>query len=371
MNARGTPGRLLVSLASLVLLAGCASGASPTAPPASPTPTSAPSAAVATPTPAPTPTATPALTPGVVVTSDVAYESANPVLVPGVLDVYAPATAGPWPVVVMFHPLPSEVSKGSLAEPARRVADLGFVVLVPAWGHPTDGRYGSAGGAPTYDQLLAQNSEAAFAVAFAWARAAECGGDPATMIVFGWSAGAMVGAMVAFARPEPSAGCLAGTTLGAIDALITWEGDWILSNPALGWDGLLAADPRLLANDTPWPYLTQDKDLKVVMLVSDHPGAQFERKVSDPRVADSFFSVRDPSGVLHRQLEASGALADGIFDFGDGQWLLFSALQAQGNPVSLDVMPGSTHYTLSDAGWKVFLAAFPKAAAPDRGQPTP
>ena len=133
-------------------------------------------------------------------------------------------------------------------------------------------------------------------MAFARARAAEYGGDPATMIVFGWSGGAMVGAMVAFARPEPSTGCLAGTTLGAIDALITWEGDWLLSNPALGWDGLLAADPRLLANDTPWPYLAQDKDLKVVMLVSDHPGAQLERKVSDPGVADSFFAVRDPSG---------------------------------------------------------------------------
>jgi dienelactone hydrolase len=359
MSIRGTAGRLLVGLASLAVLAGCASGASPTPTPEASTTTAAPTA-----TPA-APTATPAATPSVVATSDVAYESANPVLMPGVLDVYAPARAGPWPVVVMFHPLPSEVSKDSLAEPARRVADLGFVVLVPAWGHPSDGRYGSAGGAPTYDQLVAQNSEAACAVAFARAHAAEYGGDPATMIVFGWSAGAMVGVMVTFARPEPSAGCLAGTTLGVIDALITWEGDWILSNPALGWDGLLAADPRLLANDTPWPYLTQDKDLKVVMLVSDHPGAEFERKVSDPGVADSFFSVRDPSGVLRGLLEASGALADGIFDFGDGQRLLFSALQAQGNPVSLDVMPGSTHYTLSDAGWKVFVAAFGKAVAQD------
>jgi dienelactone hydrolase len=361
MNASPPTGRLLVGLTVVALLGGCASGTGPTM-----TPTSAsPSSGAATPAPIVAAAATPAPTPGVVVTSDVAYESGNPVLAPGVLDVYAPAKAGPWPVVVMFHPLPSEVSKDSLAEPARRVADLGFVVLVPARGHASDGRYGSAGGAPTYDQLLAQNSQAACAVGFARAHAAEYGGDPATMIVFGWSAGAMVGAMVAFARPEPSAGCLAGTTLGAIDALITWEGDWILSNPALGWDGLLAADPRLLANDTPWPHLAQDNDLKVVMLVSDHPGAQFERKVSDPGVADSFFAVRDPSGVLRGQLEASGALVDGLFDFGDGQRLLFSALQAQGNPISLDVMPGSTHYTLSDAGWKVLLAAFGKAVAQD------
>jgi hypothetical protein len=47
------------------------------------------------------------------------------------------------------------------------------------------------------------------------------------------------------------------------------------------------------------------------------------------------------------------------------QQLFYSILQANGNPVSLDVMPGSNHIFLSDEGWKVFLAAFPKAAAQD------
>lgn len=32
-------------------------------------------------------------------------------------------------------------------------------------------------------------------------------------------------------------------------------------------------------------------------------------------------------------------------------------------PVTLDVMPGSTHEHVAGAGWDVFLAAFPKAAA--------
>ena len=77
------------------------------------------------------------------------------------------------------------------------------------------------------------------------------------------------------------------------------------------------------------------------------------------------FAARDPSGDLRRQLEANGALADGILDFAEAQQLLFSVLKAQGNPVSLDVMPDSTHTYLSGAGWKVFLAAFPKAAAKD------
>jgi len=38
-------------------------------------------------------------------------------------------------------------------------------------------------------------------------------------------------------------------------------------------------------------------------------------------------------------------------------------LREQGNPVSPDIMPRSTHLTLSDAGWRVFLEAFEKAAA--------
>ena len=173
--------------------------------------------------------------------------------------------------------------------------------------------------------------------------------------------------MVAFARPEPTAGCLGGTSLGAIDALVTWEGNWLLSvtTPRVDWDGLLAADPTIMDDITPWTHLAEHKDLRVVMLVSDKPGDFFEREVGDPWAADSWLAVRDPSGDLRRQLEANGAFADGTLDFVEVQQLLFSVLQAQGNPVSLDVMPGSRHDYLGSEGWQVFLAAFPKAAAQD------
>jgi hypothetical protein len=87
--------------------------------------------------------------------------------------------------------------------------------------------------------------------------------------------------------------------------------------------------------------------------------------VGDPWAADSWLAVRDPSGDLRRRLEASGAFADGTLDFVEVQQLLFSVLKAQGNPVSLDVMPDSVHDHLGTAGWPVFLAAFPKAAAKD------
>jgi acetyl esterase/lipase len=323
MREHRSMGRLLVGLAVVVLLAGCAS--SP---------------------------------PTVTETLNVAYESANPVLVPGVLDVYAPTKAGPWPVVVMFHGGPPP-HKEALSTHARRVADLGFVVFNATWG----------AGAPipeTYEEALPITSQAACAVEFARAHAAEYGGDPATMIVFGHSQGAsFIAAMIAFAHPQASAGCLGSTTPGAIDALVTWDGDWLLQPTNIDWDRRLAADPKFLDALTPLKHLADHKDLKVVMLVSEQPIRRADRPLPDPEAADAFFAPRDPTGALRRQLEANGALADGNLDLGEAQELLFSVLEAQGSPVSLDVLPGSTHISLSDAGWKVFLAAFPKAAAQD------
>lgn len=345
----GMAGRPLAGLALLAVLGGCASGASPTPGPETP-------AAAAAGTSRPTGS--------VVETSNVAFESANPVLEPGELDAYAPAKPGAWPVVVMFHGAPGgdpRMDRSALSEHARRVADLGFVVFNASWGHVP----GASGAAPTSDELQAVQSQAACAVEFARAHAAEYGGDASTMIVFGHSGGAHAAAMATFARPEPTAGCPGGATLGPIDVLVTWEGNWLLSVNYPDWDIALAADPTVMEAVTPWSYLADHKDQKVVMLVSEHPGSVFLREVGDPWAADSWLAVRDPSGALRKRLEKAGAFADGTLDFVEVQQLLYSVLKTQGNPVSLDTMPGSTHTYLSDAGWKVFLAAFPKAAQRD------
>lgn len=341
MNALdNTAGRVLAGLAGLVLIGGCATGTGP-------------SVAAGTATPRPTPS--------VLVTRNVAYEASNSLLVPGELDVYSPVSAGPWPVVVMLHGGPSDdqrADRGYLGEHARRVADLGFVVFNTSWGA------GMPAGAPTYDLFLATGSQAACAVEFARAKAAEYGGDPATLILFGHSAGASTASIVAFARAEPSPGCLEDATLGAIDALVTWDGEWLAQTTYFGWDEQIAADPRVFDALTPWTDLPKHSDLKVVMLSEAKPNADsnYERPLPDEAAMDAFFGRRDPSGALRAQLEASGALADGVLDLLEAQQLLFSILEAQGNPVSLDLMPDTNHTTIGFDGWPVFLAAFSKAA---------
>jgi acetyl esterase/lipase len=293
------------------------------------------------------------------VTRDLLYESADPVLTPDAVDVYAPTMAGRWPVVVMFHGAPGgspESDRADLGEEARRVAQLGFVVFSASWGHSP-----AAVDMSWYDGGLALGAQGACAVEFARMHAAAYGGDPATMIVFGHSGGGTPAAMVAFARPKPTAGCLGGATLGGISALVTWEGNWVLSPTYPDWNAIVAEDPRVMDLYTPWKYLPDHKDLKVVILVSENPGSQYEREVGDAWAADSWLAARDPSGDLRRRLQADGALADGTIGQADMQQLLYSVLKAQGNPVSLDVMPGSTHIALSNAGGDVFLAAFSKA----------
>jgi dienelactone hydrolase len=341
MNALdNTAGRVLAGLAVLALIGGCATGAGP-------------SVAAGTATPRPTPS--------VVVTRNVAYEASNPLLVPAELDVYSPVRAGPWPVVVMLHGGPSDdqrSNRGYLGEHARRVADLGFVVFNTSWGA------GMPAGAPTYDLLLATGSQAACAVEYARENAAEYGGDPATLILFGHSAGASTASIVAFHRPQPPSGCLGATTLGEIDALVTWDGEWLAQTTYFGWDERIAADQRVFDALSPWAYLAAHRDLRVVMLSEAKPNADYnyERPLPDEAAMDAFFGPRDPSGALRAQLEANGALADGVLDLLEAQQLLFSILEAQGNPVSLDLMPDTNHTTIGFDGWPVFLAAFSKAA---------
>jgi acetyl esterase/lipase len=352
MKLTTSAARLGAGAAILAVLAGCAgTGAPSTAIPATPTPSAAPTAD-ATLAPTPDPTATQA---AVKTTRDVAFESANKVLVPGVLDVYAPPAGGPWPVVVMFHGTPWEVSKEFLAEHAARVAERGFVVFDADWGHTV----GSPAYIDVYAYATASNTQAACAVAFARSRAADYGGDPAKVIVFGHSGGSNVGSVVSFGGAQPSKGCLADGQVGKVDAFVTWEGDFLLAPEE---SQILEADRRVMDQMTPWSVLANRPDLPVAMLLSENPGPQVRGPLPAAAVP-GYLALRDKDGTLARLVEKTGVFTDEEISVADMMRVLYQALREQGNPVSLDIMPGSTHLTLGDEGWQVFLAAFEKAAA--------
>lgn len=323
---------------------------------ASPSPSVPPSTAPSPePSLEPTPTVGPTATPGVETRAETNVDFGNdPLMAPGVLDVFAPVAPGPWPVAVMFHG--GGMTKSYLGPHAQKVAQRGYVVFVP--------NHGFSGGA-AYDALLpseqeeASTAQAACAVAFAAQEAPKYGGDPAWIAVFGHSAGANEAAMVTFKNPEPSAGCFADTRATA-NVLIAWEGDWLMAGTPSFWDPIQAADPAMFDAITPWAHITSRPELKVIVLESENNG--LGRNAEDALGPDGWLTVRDPTGAFTAAFLAMGAFDDDYLSLHEWQTLLANRLEESGNLVSYDVMPGSRHDSLSDAGWVVFLDAFRRAA---------
>lgn len=305
----------------------------------------------------PTPTVGPTATPGRETRSEKDIVSGeDPLMAPGVLDVYWPVAPGPWPVAVMFHG-GGGVTKSYLSSHAEKVAQLGYVVFVPSQGF--------SGGA-AYDALLpheqeeASGAQSACAVAFAAQEAPRYGGDPTWITVFGHSAGASEAAKVAFMNPEPSAGCFADTRAEA-DVLIAWEGDWLMAGTPSFWDPIHAADPAEFDAITPWAHIASRPELQVIILESENNG--LGRDAKDALGPDGWLTVRDPGGAFTAAFQAMGAFDDGNITLHESQTLFANRLEESGNLVSFDIMPGSTHEYLSPAGWEVFLDAFRRAAA--------
>ena len=331
-----------------------AASPSPSVPPSS-EPTLAPTVE---PSLQPTPTVGPTDTPGLETLSekDIAFGH-DQLMAPGVLDVYRPVEPGPWPVAVMFHG-GGGVTKSYLSSHAERVAQLGYVVFVPNQGFSGGAAYAAL---LPHEQDAASGAQSACAVAFAAREAPKYGGDPKRITVFGHSAGANEAAKVAFMKPEPSAGCLADARKDA-DVLITWEGDWLMAGTPSFWDPIQAKDPAEFDAITPWAHIASRPELRVIMLESENPGIP-GRDARDALGPDGWLTVRDASGALTAGLQAMGAFDDDDISYHEQQTLLADRLKESGNLVSFDIMPGSTHESLSPAGWEVFLDAFRRAAA--------
>ncbi len=338
-------------VASALVAAGCGAGGGATPAPASDSPAPVASAApTATPTEAPTPEPIPAAG---LVAADIEYETAEPLLAARALDVYAPTAPGPWPVVVMFHGGAGILTKDYLAGWAQDVAAEGYVVFVPAWGLGSP----AAQKVPRSEWLAANGRQAACSVAYARSHAAEYGGDPSTLVLFGHSAGANTASVLAFNRPTPSEGCPGGDELGPISSLVTFEGDWLFMDSM--WHQVIPDDPAVLSEGTPWNGLEEHADLPVVMLVSEGSGGVTDPPLGDPPV--DLATERDPV-ALRAALRT--ALTDGEDgDIGQEQAVLYTALKANGNPVSLSELPGANHDSIGLSGRPALLAAIDEAAA--------
>ena len=119
-------------------------------------------------------------------------------------------------------------------------------MFVPAWGLGSP----AAQKVPRSEWLAANGRQAACSVAYARSHAAEYGGDPSTLVLFGHSAGANTASVLAFNRPTPSEGCPGGDELGPISSLVTFEGDWLFMDSM--WHQVIPDDPAVLSEGTPW-----------------------------------------------------------------------------------------------------------------------
>jgi len=260
------------------------------------------------------------------------------------LDVYRPTEGGPWPIVVMIHG--GGVTGEWLHDWASAVAEQGAVVFVPTW---------RLYFFPTVEELRAEfqreAGQVACAALFARAEAEAYGGDRSNLTIFGHSAGANMGSVIAFGDPTIPKGCVARSGSVVPENLVLFEGDFLLMEHGMFdfWSWLLQADPGVLQDVTPWSYLGKAVTFPTRLFVSDIGGKTYmkERLGGDPWAEDSWLALRDPTGELRLELQALGAFEDGWLDLMEVHALLQHHLNALGSEASLDVFPDSNHGILS------------------------
>lgn len=270
---------------------------------------------------------------------------------PPLVDVYAPAGAEDLPVVVMLHGNPQAVDKSYLRGLATATAEQGAVVFVPNWG--------TTGMPPDAQEALAQNFRVAdalaCAVSYAVEKAAGYGGDPDELVIFGHSAGGNTGSVTGLRPATPLPGCAVDAVAFEPDALVFWEGDWLLASP-VPWDSFGGDVSTLLPADTPWDWLdTPATKPSVVLAVSAGGVEDFTR--CDATSTGGWYGSRDPDGRFVGLLEAIGAFDDGCIDIGEVSAILADALQEAGYDVDELALPDSDHEALSSGDMAALVDA--------------
>ncbi len=229
---------LLVACSLALTLAACAPQTpalppTPAAPstvtPTPPTQTLTPPALPPTqafPTPEPSPAATVQVTlpeaMEVILTADQPYAGDR------LLDIYAPAVGGDWPVVVVLHG--GGLSKSVVSSLARAIAGQGAVAFVPTYTSSEPSLDAIARGA-----IPRGAEEAACAVRYARAMAAEHGGNARRVVAAGHSAGGAFAVLVALAGDEFVGDCTGSKGSGSVDGVIGLDGAYDLMRYIQPW----------------------------------------------------------------------------------------------------------------------------------------
>jgi len=176
------------------------------------------------------------------------------------MDVFAPTTTGTFPVVVMFHGggwvggHPDDIAPlaASMAAAGTIVFNAPYRLALRGGGYPM-----------TFE-------DAACAVRFAREHAPRFGGDPETIIVVGYSAGAHIGAVTALAGDSFDGDCAVDSGSALPDAFVGVAGpyDSDLFDPFLvlffGTDR--AEDPGPWEDGNPYTHIGENPDLAVRLI---------------------------------------------------------------------------------------------------------
>ena len=174
------------------------------------------------------------------------------------LDVYAPAEAGPWPVVIVVHGVLQ--SSGTFNTLTNAIASEGAVVYNINVDHSRP--------ATRAMELIA------CAVRYARSTAAEYGGNPAGITLVGNSAGANTGVVVGLAGDSFEGDCLETEGSALLDAFVGYEGAYHLATTLFPdpYDHLYLEneDPELWRAINPYFYIGQNPDLRIRLIHGDN-----------------------------------------------------------------------------------------------------